>query len=185
MEILFEELKRKRGAAPRLPAQKRLVPGWQAPPERSAPSRSPFERREARAALVLIVEDFLDAREMLVDCLHFAGYMTGIAADGFEALEKAKDLRPDIILMDLAMPGLDGWSASEILKRDPATWRIPIIAVSAHALPSDEERARASGCAGFLAKPVNPEELLQEVSRTLRERSDDRGSIDRPRRRPS
>jgi len=133
---------------------------------RSEPGKQELGKR-SKMVLVLIAEDSLDSRELLVDFLQFAGYRTAQAADGQEAIEKAQRFRPQIILMDLAMPILDGWEATRRLKKNPHTSRIPIVAVTAHALPDDERRAKEAGCDAFLTKPVNPEELLATVGRTL------------------
>ena len=89
------------------------------------------------APLILVVEDFDDAREMYRDSLQFAGLRVETARDGREAIEKARTLQPDLILMDLSLPGIDGWEATRLLKSDPATRRILIVALSAHALATE------------------------------------------------
>jgi CheY-like chemotaxis protein len=118
-------------------------------------------------ALVLLVEDYEDAREMYRDYLTFSGFSVVTAENGDEAIEKARSLRPDLILMDLSLPSLDGWEATRRLKADPATAPIRVIALSAHAMRAEVERAAAAGCEGFIAKPCLPEELLAEVTRHL------------------
>lgn len=117
--------------------------------------------------LVLIVEDHRDAREMVVELLHFAGFQTATAADGFEAVEKAKKLRPAAILMDLALPGQSGWEATRQIKAHPLTRGIPIIALTAQALRDQEAEAWEAGCDGFLTKPALPPEILHELCRVL------------------
>ena len=117
--------------------------------------------------LVLIAEDFRDWREAVAEYLGFYGFQTVEAENGLEAIKKAAELRPAIVLMDLALPGLDGWEATMKLKRDPATLHIPIIVITAHGLPDDERRAREAGCDAFLTKPVHPQELLREIHRLL------------------
>jgi CheY-like chemotaxis protein len=116
---------------------------------------------------VLLVDDFEDARELYAACLRSAGYETLEAATGLEALAMAQDQLPDLILMDLALPGMDGWEVTSRLKQDPQTRHIPIIALTAHALESERERTRQVGCDGFLTKPCLPPELVGEVARML------------------
>ncbi|HXH07739.1 MAG TPA: response regulator, partial [Vicinamibacterales bacterium] len=119
------------------------------------------------APLILLVEDYEDAREMYRDYLTFAGFRVETAANGREAIRKARALLPDLILMDLALPVLDGWEATRRLKEDPRTRDIRVVALSAHAMPGEEERAREAGCVGFVAKPCLPEELVLEIGRHL------------------
>lgn len=113
--------------------------------------------------LVLLVEDFDDAREMYRDYLEFSGFRVETARDGREAIEKARALRPHLILMDLSLPGIDGWEATRVLKNDPATAHLIIIALSAHAMAPEGDRARAAGCDGFIAKPCLPTDLVNEI----------------------
>jgi CheY-like chemotaxis protein len=112
---------------------------------------------------ILLVEDYDDAREMYRDYLEFSGFSVHTARDGHEALVKARSLMPDLILMDLSMPGLDGWEATRLLKADPATSGLVIIALSAHALAAEGERARQAGCDGFIAKPCLPHDLVEQM----------------------
>ncbi len=120
------------------------------------------------APLILVVEDFDDAREMYRDYLEFAGFRVETARDGREAIDKARALHPDLILMDLSLPGVDGWEATRLLKSDPATRHLLIVALSAHALAAEGERARAAGCDGFIAKPCLPPDLVTEITRYLK-----------------
>lgn len=120
------------------------------------------------APLILVVEDFDDAREMYRDYLQFAGFRVETARDGREAIDKARALTPDLVLMDLSLPGIDGWEATRLLKSDPATRRILIVALSAHALVAEGDRARAAGCDGFIAKPCLPPDLVEEIARYLK-----------------
>jgi two-component system, cell cycle response regulator DivK len=117
--------------------------------------------------LILVVEDFEDAREMYRDYLEYSGFRVETACDGREAIEKARALNPDLILMDLSLPGVDGWEATRLLKADPATRHLLIIALSAHALATEGDRARAAGCDGFIAKPCLPPDLVTEITRYL------------------
>ena len=124
--------------------------------------------------LILVVEDFDDAREMYRDYLEFAGFRVETARDGREGIEKARALQPDLILMDLSLPGIDGWEATRLLKAAPETKHIIIIALSAHALATEGERARAAGCDGFIAKPCLPPDLVLEITKYLKSHGADR-----------
>jgi two-component system cell cycle response regulator DivK len=120
---------------------------------------------------VLLVEDFEDAREMYREYLEFSGFRVETARDGREAVDKARALRPQLILMDLSLPGIDGWEATRILKDDPETADLLIIALSAHALAAEGDRARAAGCDGFIAKPCLPMDLVTEIAVHLKAHS--------------
>jgi two-component system, cell cycle response regulator DivK len=124
--------------------------------------------------LILVVEDFDDAREMYRDYLEFSGFRVETARDGREAIDKTRELRPDLVLMDLSLPGLDGWEATRLLKAAPDTRDILIIALSAHALAAEGERARAAGCDGFIAKPCLPPDLVREIGKYLKGHGADR-----------
>jgi CheY-like chemotaxis protein len=102
---------------------------------------------------VLVVDDFADGREMLSEYLSFRGVEVVTAGDGAEAIEIARQRPPAVILMDLSMPGIDGWEATRRLKADGAMHSTIIVAVTAHALAPDEGIARAAGCDAFVAKP--------------------------------
>jgi two-component system cell cycle response regulator DivK len=114
---------------------------------------------------VLLVEDNEDNRIIYATALRYAGYHVLEAVTGTQGVQHARDGGPDLILMDISVPELDGWEATMILKADPLTRHIPIIAVTAHALPEDAERSRKAGCDGYLAKPIAPASLLAEVDR--------------------
>ena len=115
--------------------------------------------------IVLLVEDNEDNRIIYATALRFAGYDVLEAVTGTQGVEQARIGAPDLILMDISVPELDGWEATAILKADPVTRHIPIVAVTAHALPEDAERSRKAGCDGYLAKPIAPASLLGEVDR--------------------
>ena len=117
--------------------------------------------------LVLVVDDYQDAREMYAEYLSFSGFRVAEAANGLEALEKAFELRPDVILMDLSLPGLDGWAATRQLKDDDRTKDIPVVALTGHALAGASDGARQAGCDAFVTKPCLPDELVLEVKRVL------------------
>ena len=122
----------------------------------------------SRRPLILLVEDYDDAREMYRDYLEYAGFQVETARDGHEALTKARASNPDLVLMDLSMPGLDGWEATRLLKTDPATSHLTVVALSAHALAAEGDRARRAGCDGFIAKPCLPHELVEQMAAYLR-----------------
>jgi two-component system, cell cycle response regulator DivK len=127
------------------------------------------------APLVLVVDDVDHGREIFAEYLEFRGFRVATASDGLEAIAKTHELRPDIILMDLSLPGIDGWEATRRLKQDPRTSAIPIIAVTAHALASAHDKARAAGCNAVVTKPCPPKELEQEIQRQLEARSTEGG----------
>ena len=116
---------------------------------------------------ILVVEDQEDNRQILRDLLGNAGYELLEAENGAEALTAVAQQRPDLILMDISIPIIDGWEATQVLKHDPATKNIPIIALTAHALASDREKAMEVGCDGYLAKPCEPRAVVAEVQRFL------------------
>ena len=116
---------------------------------------------------ILIVEDQHDNRQILRDLLIPAGYDLIEAWDGEAGVAKAKSERPDLILMDIQLPGIDGYEATRRIKADPALRSIPIIAVTSHAIGGGEEKARAAGCDDFVAKPYSPRQLLTKVRQYL------------------
>jgi CheY-like chemotaxis protein len=115
---------------------------------------------------VLIVEDVALNRELLVQLLEDR-YRLILAEDGAAALERAAEENPDLVLMDLSLPRLDGWEATRRLKADARFARIPVIALSAHAMRGDEEKARASGCDDFLTKPIDETLLYRKLEAYL------------------
>ena len=120
----------------------------------------------AHRPCVLVVDDAAYNREILVQNLEDE-YDTLEAADGATALALARAEQPDVILMDLSLPVVDGWEATRRLRRDPVTAWIPVLAVTAHAMAGDEGRAMASGCDDYLPKPVDEERLLAKVREWL------------------
>ncbi len=119
------------------------------------------------AARILVAEDDADNRRIVVKVLTVEGHETLEAADGRTTVELARRERPDLILMDLAMPGMDGWEAARRLKADPETADIPIIALTAFAMRGDEERAREAGCDAYLSKPCRPQTIRDVVRQFL------------------
>ena len=120
-----------------------------------------------RAPLVLLVDDFQDNREMYAMYLEHSGVRIAEAANGQEALEQAFSLLPDLIVMDLSLPGIDGWEATRRLKADERTKKIPVLALTSHALEGFSDGAKAAGCDGFVTKPCLPEQLLSEIRKVL------------------
>ena len=117
--------------------------------------------------LVLVVEDYQDAREMYAEYLQFSGFRVAEARNGNEAVAQAFSLRPDLILMDLSLPGMDGWEATRLLKADDRTKHIPVVALTGHALAGASEGAKKAGCDSFVTKPCLPDDLVIEVRRML------------------
>ena len=116
---------------------------------------------------ILLVEDHEDNRIVYRTILEHYGYRVLLAGDGAEGVRLAKQELPDLVLMDVSIPVMDGWEATQAIKADPATARIPVIALTAHALATDRLRAQEVGCDGYLAKPVEPRVVLEEVRRFL------------------
>ncbi|HTG05832.1 MAG TPA: response regulator [Bradyrhizobium sp.] len=116
---------------------------------------------------ILVVEDTEDNRQILRDLLGMAGYDIIEAQDGAEGVAKAAEHKPDLVLMDIQMPVMDGFEATRRIKADPLLKAIPVIAVTSYALSGDEDKAREAGCDGYIAKPYSPRALLAKVRETL------------------
>jgi two-component system, cell cycle response regulator DivK len=116
---------------------------------------------------VLLVEDNEDNLAIYSTILKHSGYSVIAATDGEAALVAAREHRPGLILMDVSIPRINGWEVTRRLKADPATAAIPIVALTAHALASDRDMARAVGCDGYISKPADPVDVLAEVRRRL------------------
>jgi two-component system cell cycle response regulator DivK len=121
----------------------------------------------SRRPLVLLEDDYSDAREMYAEYLTISGFDVAEAHDGLEAVAKAAELLPDVILMDMALPGLDGWEATRRLKRNPRTREIPVVALTGHAFAGYARTAEEAGCVAFVVKPCLPDALVTEVRRIL------------------
>ena len=124
------------------------------------PTLAPFPEKRCD---VLLVDDARDSREMYAFFLRTAGYAVHESTDGAHAVTLAIDVRPDVIVMDLTLPLLDGFSAIARLAEHPETASIPVVVLSAHTFPDDERRARAAGAAAFLGKPCHPDLLASTV----------------------
>lgn len=112
---------------------------------------------------ILVVDDYADAREMYAEYLEVRGFEVITAANGQEALDQVQAGHPDLILMDLSLPILDGWEATRLIKEDASTRNIPVIALSGHALSGMSQTAREAGCDEFVAKPALPEDVEQKI----------------------
>jgi len=112
---------------------------------------------------ILIVEDQEDLRGVLRDLLSGSGYAVVEAQDGPDGVDKAKSERPDLILMDIQLPLIDGYEATRQIKADPTLAKTPIIAVSSFAMKGDEQKARAAGCDHYVTKPYSPLQLLRAI----------------------
>lgn len=124
-------------------------------------------RKRESPPLVLVVDDFEDNRAMYAEFLGFSGYRVVQAANGKEALEFARDLRPDAIVMDLSLPVMDGWEATRRLKADESTRGIPIVALTGHTLPGPSAEAKEAGCDAVLVKPCLPDRLVSKLEELL------------------
>jgi two-component system, cell cycle response regulator DivK len=127
-------------------------------------TKAPSERK---APLVLLVDDFPDNRQMYAEFLTFSGLRVAEAENGHEAVQKASTLMPDLVVMDLSLPGMDGWEATRRLKSHPKTKHILVMALTGHALAGHSKGAMEAGCDAFITKPCLPDRLLQEIQRML------------------
>ena len=118
---------------------------------------------------ILVIEDQEDNRAILRDLLSAVGYELIEAVDGAEGIAKAESEKPDLILMDIQMPLIDGYDATRRIKANPDLKAIPIIAVTSYALSGDEAKTRAAGCDGYIAKPYDPREMLRLIRKFLNE----------------
>ncbi|RJP48973.1 MAG: response regulator [Anaerolineaceae bacterium] len=114
---------------------------------------------------ILIVEDNMDTYELVHFILKKNGYDTFLAMNGRDGVNAASKQKPDLIIMDLSMPEMDGWTATRLIKKNDQTSSIPLIALTAHALPGDRQRAMDSGCDDYIAKPMDLLELVEAVER--------------------
>ncbi len=116
---------------------------------------------------ILLVEDNEMNRDMLSRRLERKGFEVVMAVDGQAGIDMASSASPDLILMDLSLPIIDGWEATRRIKADSATQNIPVIALTAHAMTGDEEKAREAGCDDYDTKPVNLNRLLEKIGNLL------------------
>ena len=123
----------------------------------------------SQKTLILVAEDYQDTREMYGEFLTRAGFGVALASDGLEAVTKAYELGPDLIVMDLSMPGMDGAKANLRLKADMRTKHIPVLLLTAYELEHLSPEISEAGFAGFLTKPCMPNDLIAEINRVLAE----------------
>jgi CheY-like chemotaxis protein len=116
---------------------------------------------------ILIIDDNEENRDALSRRLQRRGFQVVLAEDGLEGMEKVRLEKPDVVLMDMNMPKLDGWEATRQLKADQATCNVPIIAVTSHAMSGDRERSLEVGCADYHTKPVEMAKLLGQIEAIL------------------
>jgi two-component system cell cycle response regulator DivK len=116
---------------------------------------------------ILVIEDTEDNRQIVRDLLESAGYELIEALDGIEGVAAAEREHPDLILMDIQLPGIDGYEATRRIRAIPALAQVPIIAVTSYALSGDEAKTRAAGCDGYVAKPFSPRQLLAKIREFL------------------
>lgn len=117
--------------------------------------------------LILLVDDYVDTLELTAEFLQFKGYDVVTAQDGGAAIIAAQTRQPDVVLLDLSLPVVDGLEVMRRLRKDPATSGLRLVAFTAHAIESKAEEARAAGCDGFITKPVAPDEMVKEIERQL------------------
>ena len=117
---------------------------------------------------VLLVEDNEDNFELVRFLLERAGFDVLAGHDGQQALDMARQELPDLILMDLSLPGIDGWTAARELKEDPNTCHIPLLALTAHTLPGDRKRAMESGFDGYISKPIDVVHFGENITNALK-----------------
>jgi two-component system cell cycle response regulator DivK len=127
-------------------------------------------------ATVLIVDDNQDSRELLVKLLTISGYETVEAVDGEDALNKATSQRPDLILMDQSLPKMNGYEVTKKLKQIKGFRTVPIVALTAHAMRGEKEKALKAGCDGYIAKPINVRTLPGVIDRYLKNRWEENAS---------
>jgi two-component system, cell cycle response regulator DivK len=118
-------------------------------------------------APILLVEDNVDNRTIYSTILRHCGYEVVEAGTGEEGIRLAREVQPSVILMDVAMPGIDGWEATRRLKQDETTAKIPVIALTAHAMADDRRKAEEAGCSDYLAKPIEPRRVVEAVEKML------------------
>lgn len=126
-------------------------------------------------ARILLVEDNEMNRDMLSRRLERRGHSVSLAVDGEEGVAKARAEKPELILMDMSLPLMDGWSATRVLKSDPETRRIPVIGLTAHAMAGDRERCLEAGCEDYDTKPVDLTRLLEKMDTVLARAGGDPG----------
>ncbi len=123
--------------------------------------------KRPRRRLILVVDDVADNRDIYTQFLVHEGFQVALAGDGQEAIDQALRLAPDLIVMDLSLPVMDGWEATRRLKKNGITKHIPVLALTAHAQDGVAKTAEEAGCDRFVTKPCPPDDLVKEISRML------------------
>lgn len=118
---------------------------------------------------VLLIEDNEQNRYLVSFLLERSGYAVTAFADGARGIEAARNMTPALILLDIQLPGMDGYAVARALRQNDALIRIPIVAVTSYAMPGDREKALAAGCTGYIEKPINPDTFVAEVERVMAE----------------
>lgn len=136
---------------------------------------APAAALSTAVGVVLIAEDFDDTREMYRYFLAMRGWRVVEAANGLEVLPLVEAHGPDVIVMDLSMPGIDGWELTQRLKADNATAHVPVVVLTGHVLPAERARAEAMGCDSFLSKPCLPAALERELERFVTRKGEQPG----------
>lgn len=121
--------------------------------------------RDPRRPVILVADDYQDTREIVHEVLTDAGFEVLEADTGESALAEVAARRPDLILLDLSLPGIDGWEVAHRLRADPATATLPIVALTAHTSPAEHERARRAGCDDIVVKPCYPDDIVAAVTK--------------------
>ncbi|MDH3329637.1 MAG: response regulator [Desulfobulbaceae bacterium] len=122
-----------------------------------------MEENKERHGKILVVDDNKDSRELVIKILHAKGHQICEAVDGEDALEKVATEQPDLILMDISLPKIDGHEVTRRLKSDEKSASIPVIALTAHAMKGDREKALVAGCDGYISKPINVREFYDRI----------------------
>ena len=140
------------------------------PPRRPPESASSTALEgEPRRDFVLLVEDDEDSRAIYGTVLRHAGFLVEEVEDGATAVESVLRHRPDLVVMDAGLPGMDGWDATAAIKGDPTTAAVPVLVLTVHSQAADIERAHAAGCDEYIVKPTDPIELAARVTRLIAE----------------
>ena len=126
-----------------------------------------FHESPMTAKTILLIEDHRDTRDVYGTMLRHSGYRVLEAKDGGEGVRLAREQKPDLVVMDLRLPFMDGWQATELLKEHEATAQIPVLVVTTHMYKFDRDHAQELGCDGFLTKPCPPAVLVNEIERLL------------------
>jgi CheY-like chemotaxis protein len=124
-------------------------------------------RARPQVARILVVDDNPDNLDMYSTYLEYTGFAVEVAGDGVSAFSKANAIHPDLIVMDLSLPRMNGWDTTRRIKANAGTREIPVVALTGHALDESEREARSAGCDSFLTKPCLPQELVVEIRRLL------------------